>query len=453
MRLNPKIFREYDIRGVVGEDLTPESVRVLGLAIGTYYAQRGVRRITLGRDCRLSSEALRDALLEGLLETGLEVTDVGMVPTPLLYFSIVHLKKDGGVMITASHNPPEFNGFKICVGKDAIWGPEIQKVREIAEEGRFVKGKGKLERYDVVPAYHDFILKDVKVERPLKVVVDAGNGTAGVVALPILRDLGCEVNGLYCEPDGRFPNHHPDPTQEENLRDLIAKVKELGADCGIGYDGDGDRIGVVDEEGRIIWGDKLMIIFARDILSRHKGATFIADVKCSQVLFDEIERLGGRAIMYRTGHSLIKDKMKKEGALLAGEMSGHMFFADRYFGFDDAIYASARLLEILSRSSKKLSELLEDIPPTFATPEIRVDCPDEVKFQVVERLKEKVRGRYEFVDIDGVRLKFPDGWGLVRASNTQPVLVLRFEAQSPERLEEIRRLVEGLLKEAIEELG
>lgn len=453
MKLNPRIFREYDIRGVVEEDLTPEKVRELGLALGTYYSRRGVKAITLGRDCRLSSESLRDALLEGLLDTGLAVTDLGMVPTPLLYFSIVHLKKDGGLMITASHNPPEFNGLKICVGKDAIWGPEIQEVRKIAEKGEYVRGKGRVDHYDIVPAYRAFVLRDIKIRRPLKVVIDAGNGTAGTVALPLLRDLGCEVHGLYCEPDGRFPHHHPDPTQEENLRDLIAEVRRTGADVGIGYDGDGDRIGVVDEEGRVLWGDKLMVIFARDILSERKGGTFIADVKCSQVLFDEIERLGGKAIMYRTGHSLIKEKMRREGALLGGEMSGHMFFADRYFGFDDAIYASARLLEILSKGSKKLSKLLEGLPPTYATPELRLECPDELKFQVIERLKAKVSGRYDFIDIDGVRLKFPDGWGLVRASNTQPALVLRFEAQSPERLKEIRELVEGLLREAIGELS
>ncbi len=453
MKFNPKIFREYDIRGVEGEDLTPQNVRELGLAIGTYYHQKGVKRITLARDCRLSSAPFREALLEGLLETGLEVTDIGMTPTPLLYFSIVKLGMDGGVMITASHNPPEFNGFKICVGKDAIYGPEIQRIREIAEGGNYAKGKGRLSEYDIFEDYRRFILQDIKVRRSLKVVIDAGNGTAGVVALPIMRELGCEVHGLYCEPDGRFPNHHPDPTVEENLKDLIQKVRQLGADLGIGYDGDGDRIGVVDEEGRIIWGDKLMLIFARDILSRRKGGIFIAEVKCSQVLFDEIERLGGKAIMWKTGHSLIKDKMRKEGALLAGEMSGHMFFADRYFGFDDAIYASARLLEVLGKTSERLSGLLRGIPPTYATPEIRVDCPDEVKFEVVERFKEKVKGKYDFVDIDGIRLKFADGWGLVRASNTQPVLVLRFEAQSPQRLKEIRSLVEGLLKEAIEELG
>ena len=452
MELHPRIFREYDIRGVEGEDLTPETVKELGYAIGTYYAQKEVKRITLGRDCRLSSEPFHDALLEGLLSCGMEVTDLGICPTPLLYFSIVKLKVDGGVMITGSHNPPEFNGFKVCVGKDAIYGPEIQKIRQIAERGEYVKGKGQLAQYDIIEDYHRYILEQIRVDRKLRVVVDAGNGTAGVVAVPIMRDLGCEVVELYCEMDGHFPHHHPDPTVEAYMKDLISKVRETEADVGIGYDGDGDRIGVVDERGEIVWGDRLMIIFARDIIASRGGGTFIAEVKCSQVLYDEIERLGGRAIMWKTGHSLIKDKMRKEGALLAGEMSGHMFFADRYFGYDDAIYASCRLLEIMGKTGKRVSELLEGIPQTYTTPEIRVDCPDEIKFQVVERVKEKVKGKYDFIDVDGVRVKFPDGWGLVRASNTQPVLVLRFEAQSPERLTEIRSLVEGLLKEAMEEL-
>ncbi len=452
MEMNPRIFREYDIRGIVGEDLTEETVKELGLAIGTYYARRGLRRITLGRDCRLSSEPFHDALLEGLLACGMEVIDLGICPTPLLYFSIVKLGTEGGVMITGSHNPPEFNGFKVCVGKDAIYGPEIQKVREIAERGDYAKGEGRLSEYDIVVDYRRFVLEQIRVGRRLRVVIDAGNGTAGVVAAPIMRELGCEVVELYCEMDGHFPHHHPDPTVEAYLQDLIAKVRETGADVGIGYDGDGDRIGVIDERGEIIWGDRLMIIFARDIISERGGGTFIAEVKCSQVLYDEIERLGGRAIMWKTGHSLIKDKMRKEGALLAGEMSGHMFFADRYFGYDDAIYASCRLLEIMGKTGKRVSELLEGVPRTYVTPEIRMECPDEVKFHVVDRVKERLKEQYEIIDVDGVRVKFPDGWGLVRASNTQPVLVLRFEASSPSRLQEIRSTIEGVLKEVMEGL-
>lgn len=448
--MNPAIFREYDIRGIVGEDLTQETVHELGKGCGSYFARHGIKRITVGRDCRLSSEPFHSVLLEGLVASGMKVTDVGVCPTPLLYFSIVHLNQEGGMMITGSHNPPEFNGFKVCVGKDAIYGEELQRVREITEKRDYVQGKGGLATHDIIKDYHQYILSNITVGREFSVVVDAGNGTGGVVAVPIMRDLGCQVEALYCEMDGRFPHHHPDPTVERYLTDLIATVKDSGADLGIGYDGDADRIGVIDEEGRVIWGDKLMIIFARDIIQERGGGVFIGEVKCSQTLYDEIARLGGRAIMWKTGHSLIKDKMKREGALLAGEMSGHMFFADRYFGFDDAIYASCRLLEIMGKTGKKVSELLEGIPKTFATPEIRIDCPDEVKFQIVEQATEHYRQGYPVIDVDGMRIMFPDGWGLLRASNTQPALVLRFEASSPERLEEIKGMVEATVKELME---
>ena len=448
--MNPAIFRAYDIRGVVDKDLTQETVRELGRGCGSYFARHGIKRITVGRDCRPSSDPFFDVLLEGLLGSGMEVIDVGVCPTPLLYFSIVHLEQGGGVMITGSHNPPEFNGFKICVGKDAIYGGEIQRVREIIEKRDYVQGKGSLAQHDILPDYHRYVVSNIQVDRALKVVVDAGNGTGGVVGVPIMRELGCQVEALYCEMDGRFPHHHPDPTVEKYLTDLIATVKNTGADLGIGYDGDADRIGVIDEEGKIIWGDKLMIIFARDIIKERGGGTFIGEVKCSQTLYDEIERLGGRAIMWKTGHSLIKDKMKKERALLGGEMSGHMFFADRYFGFDDAIYASCRLLEIVGKTGVKVSELLEGIPQTAVTPEIRVECPDDIKFQIVEQATEHFRREYPVIDVDGMRVQFPDGWGLLRASNTQPALVLRFEATSPERLEEIRGLIEAKVKELME---
>jgi phosphomannomutase/phosphoglucomutase len=441
--MNPTIFREYDIRGVVDKDLTTETVRELARGAGSYFARHGIKRITVGRDCRPSSDPFFEALLEGLLGSGMEVIDVGVCPTPLLYFSIVQLKQEGGVMITGSHNPPEFNGFKVCVGKDAIYGREIQRMREIIEKRDFVQGKGSLARHDIILDYHRYVLENIQVGREIKVVVDAGNGTGGVVGVPIMRELGCQVQALYCEMDGRFPHHHPDPTVEKNLQDLISIVQDTKADLGIGYDGDADRIGIIDEEGRIIWGDKLMIIFARAIIKEHGGGTFIGEVKCSQTLYDEIERLGGRAIMWKTGHSLIKDKMKKEKALLAGEMSGHMFFADRYFGFDDAIYASCRLLEIMGKSGRKVSELLEGIPQTYATPEIRVDCPDDIKFLIVEQATEHFRQRYPVIDVDGMRVKFPDGWGLLRASNTQPALVLRFEAASQGRLEEISSMIEA----------
>ncbi|HEX9949498.1 MAG TPA: phosphomannomutase/phosphoglucomutase [Thermodesulfobacteriota bacterium] len=448
--MNPTIFREYDIRGVVDKDLTRETVRELARGAGSYFARHGIKRITVGRDCRPSSDPFFQALLEGLLGSGMEVIDVGVCPTPLLYFSIVQLAQEGGVMITGSHNPPEFNGFKVCVGKDAIYGSEIQRVREIIEKRDYVQGKGTLTQHDIIQDYHHYLLSNIRLDREIKVVVDAGNGTGGVVGVPIMRELGCRVKALYCEMDGRFPHHHPDPTVEKNLKDLIATVTRTGADLGIGYDGDADRIGVIDEEGRIIWGDKLMIIFARAIIEEHGGGTFIGEVKCSQTLYDEIERLGGKAIMWKTGHSLIKDKMKKEKALLGGEMSGHMFFADRYFGFDDAIYASCRLLEIMGKSGKKVSELLEGIPQTYATPEIRVDCPDDIKFRIVEQAKEHFRQRYPVIDIDGMRVRFPDGWGLLRASNTQPALVLRFEATSQGRLEEIRGMIEATVRELMQ---
>jgi phosphomannomutase/phosphoglucomutase len=448
--MNPAIFREYDIRGVVDTDLTKETVHELGRGISSYFAQHGLARITVGRDCRPSSDFFFDALLEGLLTSGMEVTDIGVCPTPLLYFSIVHLQKEGGVMITGSHNPSEFNGFKVCVGKEAIYGKEIQRLREIIEKRDYVQGKGGLAPYDIIRDYHRYILANIRIDRKISVVVDAGNGTGGVVAVPILRELGCRVEALYCEMDGNFPHHHPDPTVEKNLSDIIDTVKATKADLGIGYDGDADRIGVIDEQGRIIWGDKLMIIFCREIIKEQGGGTFIGEVKCSQTLYDEIERLGGRGIMWKTGHSLIKDKMKKEKALLAGEMSGHIFFADRYFGFDDAIYASCRLLEIVGTSGKRVSELLEGIPQTYVTPEIRVDCPDAIKFQVVEQATAYFRQAYPVIDVDGMRVRFPEGWGLLRASNTQPALVLRFEATSEERLEELKDMVETKTHELME---
>jgi phosphomannomutase/phosphoglucomutase len=445
--MNPSIFREYDIRGLADQDLTHETVLELGMGAGSYFSRHGVKRITVGRDCRPSSEPFFDALLEGLLASGMAVIDVGVCPTPVLYFSIVQLQQEGGIMITGSHNPPEFNGFKVCVGKDAIYGREIQRLRELVEKRDYVQGKGSLLQHDIIKDYHHYILSCIGMDQEIKVVVDAGNGTGGVVGVPIMRALGCQVTALYCEMDGRFPHHHPDPTVEKNLMDLIATVQATGSDLGIGYDGDADRIGVIDEKGRIVWGDKLMVIFARDIIKEQGGGTFIGEVKCSQTLYDEIERLGGRAIMWKTGHSLIKDKMKKEKALLAGEMSGHMFFADRYFGFDDAIYASCRLLELMGKSGKKVSELLEGIPETYVTPEIRVDCPDNIKFQIVQRATEDFRQGYHVIDVDGMRVQFPDGWGLLRASNTQPALVLRFEATSQSRLEEIRGIIETRVHE------
>lgn len=451
MQVNPHIFREYDIRGVVREDLTDEVVYNLGRAVGTYYRRHDVDRVSLGRDGRESSPHLRDILSRGLIETGCSVIDIGMVPTPLLYFSFFHLDVGGGVMITGSHNPPEYNGFKIGLGKTTIHGEEIQQIRRLMEADEYVSGeKGTIIEQHIIPAYQEAVLGTLQLgPHKRKVIVDAGNGMGGFVAVPLYRRMGFEVIGLYCEPDSRFPHHHPDPTVVENMQDLIARVPAERADLGIAFDGDADRIGVVDERGRIIWGDQLMIIFSREILSRRPGATVIGEVKCSQTLFDDIARHGGRPIMWKVGHSRIKAKIKEENAAIAGEMSGHIFFADRYFGYDDAIYAGARLLEILSHTDRPLSALLADVPPTVSTPEIRVECPDEKKFQVVEQLAAAFKKDHRVIDIDGARILFDGGWGLVRASNTQPALVLRFEAESEERLKEIRRLVEEKLRELI----
>jgi len=445
--MNSGIFREYDIRGIAGKDMDEADVLLIGKGIGTFLKQHGCTKLAVGRDCRATSDLYTEKITEGLLSTGCDVTDIGICPTPVLYFSIQHLEKQGGVMITASHNPKEYNGFKICKMSDSVHGEDIQEILGIISKKAFAEGKGSRVANDVLPAYKEFVEKNITLPKPLRVGVDAGNGTAGVVAVPILKALGCEVHDIFCDMDGSFPNHEADPTVAKNMQDLIAMLKEQNLDVGIGYDGDGDRIGVVDEKGNIIFGDKLMIIFAREILSRKPGATFISEVKCSKTMYDDIEKHGGRAIMWRTGHSLIKQKMKEEKAELAGEMSGHIFFGDRYFGYDDAIYASCRLLEILSNTGKTISDLLADVPETCSTPEIRVECPDEKKFEVVKKVTDYFRERYNVIDIDGVRVLFDDGWGLVRASNTQPVLVLRFEAMSEQRLGEIRELVESVLAE------
>ena len=445
--MNPEIFREYDIRGIAGKDITEDDVVRIGRAVGTYLVRRNRKDLCVGRDCRLTSEAYAARVIEGLRATGCSVTDIGVVPTPVFYFSIQHLQKQGGVMVTASHNPKEYNGFKLCIDLDSIHGAQIQEIGAMIGAGDFETGRGGLATAEVVDAYKTFVTANIRLARPLRVGVDAGNGTAGVVAVPILKNLGCEVHDLFCEMDGTFPNHGADPTVLKNMQDLIGLVKTEKLDLGIGFDGDGDRIGVVDETGNLVFGDRLMILFAREILTRKPGATFIGEVKCSHTMYADIESRGGRAVMWKTGHSLIKKKMKEEKAELAGEMSGHMFFADRYLGYDDATYASCRLLEILAGTDKTLSELLSDVPITFTTPEIRVECPDDKKFALVESVTEYFRGKYNVIDIDGVRVLFGDGWGLVRASNTQPALVLRFEAASEERLKEIRTLIESVLSD------
>ena len=449
--MNEHIFREYDIRGVVGKDLTDETVYDVARAIGTFYKARGVRRASIGRDARESSPRFRDILIQGLTETGCDVLDVGMVPTPVLYFTLFTEGIDAGVMITGSHNPSDYNGLKICLGKSTIFGEQINEIKEVALSRQFATGAGRREEKDVISNYKEYIASNVSLgPRKIKVVVNAGNGMGGFIAAPLYRSIGCEVIELFCEPDSSFPNHHPDPTVIENMRFAIEAVKANNADLAIAFDGDADRIGVIDERGEIIWGDQLMVIFARAILKKKPGATFIAEVKCSQSLFEDITRHGGNAIMWRVGHSLIKARMKETGAVLAGEMSGHVFFADRYFGYDDGIYAGARLLEILSNTDEPLSSLLEGLPPTVSTPEIRVDCPDEIKFSVVPELTEDFKRTHEVIDIDGARIIFEHGWALVRASNTQPVLVLRFEADSEPNLKEIRDIVEERVYKTIE---
>lgn len=451
--MKTNIFREYDIRGIFPQDLNQETVHHLGLSLGTYYGQREARRVSLGRDCRLSSPDLREALVQGLLETGMNVMDVGMVPTPVLYFSLFQLEADGGIQITGSHNPPDYNGFKICLGRATLYGEEIQKIREISEAGKFPKGRGTVESREMISPYLEYLRENLKPgKRRIRVVVDAGNGVAGLAAPQVYEGMGVEADRLFCKPDGRFPNHHPDPTIPEYLGALIRRVSEGQADLGLAFDGDADRIGVVDREGRIIWGDQLMILFSRELLKAHPGAKIIGEVKCSQVLYDDISKHGGVPIMWKAGHSLIKGKMKEEGALFGGEMSGHLFFADRYFGYDDAIYAGARLLEILTNTREDLSSLLADVPVMVNTPEIRIDCPDEKKFRVVEELAREFKRDYEVIDIDGARVLFDGGWGLVRASNTQPVLVLRFEAKEKGSLEEIREIFMHRVEKSLREI-
>lgn len=451
--INPAIFRQYDIRGIWKKDLTEEIAEVIGKAFASYLLKsinKDRAKVSIGRDVRLHSPAIRDNLIKGLNNSGIDVVDLGVCPTPLQYYSLFKLPVDGGVMITGSHNPPEFNGFKLSVGKETLFGETIQAIKKIIDSKDFKNGSGTVENYSIIDDYVNFLTSKFQSLSGLKVVIDAGNGTGGLVAPRILNALDAEVVELYCEPDGRFPNHHPDPTVEKNVADLIAKVKETKSHVGIGYDGDADRIGVVDETGNIIWGDKLMIIFSRDILKDTPGAKIIGEVKCSQTLYDDIASKGGIPIMWKTGHSLIKEKLKKEHALLAGEMSGHIFFADKYFGYDDAIYAGLRLLEIMKKAGEPYSvkALLKGAPDMTATPEIRFDCPDEIKFKIVEKAKDVFK-KYPSITIDGIRIKFDDGWALIRASNTQPALVLRFEAKNEKKLAEIKDFVEGKLKKII----
>ncbi|SUZ82568.1 uncharacterized protein METZ01_LOCUS35422 [marine metagenome] len=439
--INPQIFREYDIRGIVGKDLTPASVTSIGKAIGTYIRRGNGKNMILGRDVRSSSVEFCNILSKALNSTGCNVIDIGMVPTPVLYFALHHFNADGGVMITGSHNPPEFNGFKISQGFHSLYGEKVQELKGLIEVNDFEVGTGTTQQQPVLAEYMEKICSILEIPRKIKVVVDGGNGCFGIVGPDLLKKLGQTPIELFSEPDGTFPNHHPDPTVSEHLTDLIEKVRLENAELGIGFDGDADRIGVVDEKGNILWGDQLLTIFARDILSRNPGATIVGEVKCSQNLYKDIKKQGGVPVMAAAGHSLIKNKMRETGALLAGEMSGHICFADNYYGFDDAIFAACRVLQIVAQSNTKVSEMLADLPETAYTPEIRIDCPDDQKFKIVRELTEIFREKYEVIDIDGVRVNFDDGWALIRASNTQPILVLRLEAVTKERLKELVAII------------
>jgi len=455
-KINKLMFREYDIRGIVNEDLSVEVAELIGKGFGTYIARfNNEGKIIVGRDNRLSSKELQQGLIKGILSTGMDVIDIGELPTPVLYFAMIHLKGDGGIEVTASHNPPEFNGFKLRREQNAIYGKEVQIIREIIESNEFKTGEGKLEQKDIIEDYLNYIKERIHFNRRLKIAIDAGNGTVGPIALRLLKELGCEVLDLYCTPDGNFPNHLPDPTIIEFMQDLSKKVISEKAEAGIGYDGDGDRIGIVDNEGNIVFGDKLLILYFRQILSKResgqipkdKKMTVVFDVKCSQSLIDEIEKYEAIPVMSKTGYPNIQSAIRKNNALLGGEMSGHMYFMDNYLGFDDAIFASCRFLEILANTNKTVSELLSDISQYYATPEIRIDCPDTKKFEIVDEIKNYFKPMYKTIDIDGIRILFGDGFSLIRASNTQPILVLRFEAKTQERLKEIIEIVTNKLKE------
>lgn len=435
--MKDSIFREYDIRGIAAEDLTDEVAFHVGAAVATRLRREGATQLCLGRDVRESSPRLHAKVAEGIRGTGVGVIDVGVVPTPALYYSIVDRNAGGGVMITGSHNPIEYNGFKICRGTSPIWGEEIRAIRDQIRARDFEQGEGALEAFDVLPVYRKMVAGRFATERGLKVVVDAGNGTGGLVGPDILRDLGHDVRCLYCEPDGRFPNHLPDPTVAKYVVDLQAMVIREGADLGVGFDGDSDRIGLIDEQGKMVYGDQLLALYARELLERKPGVKILFDVKCSQGLEEDIRAHGGTPVMWKTGHSLLKAKMKADSIPLAGEMSGHMFFEEGYFGFDDALYGAARILDYLARTKEPLSALIASMPAYVNSPEVRVTCTDEAKFRIVEEVAAHFAKDHEVITIDGVRALFEDGWGLLRPSNTQPVLVLRFEARTAEGLSRI----------------
>ncbi len=447
--LNRQIFRQYDVRGIVGRDLSPDVARALGRGYAALLAERGIAgAVAVGRDNRPSGDALRDALVDGLTGCGYDVVDVGVVPTPVLYWALHNEPVVGGIQITGSHNPPQYNGFKLSVGAASLHGEDIQHLYELAAGPRHPEGQGAVRHAAVLDRYvDDVVARTGRLSRPLRIVADYGNGAGAVVGPQLLDALGARVTHLYAESDGTFPNHHPDPTVVENVQDLIAAVRREGADLGVAFDGDADRIGLVDDAGEIVWGDHILILYARDVMARTgAGQPIIFDVKCSQALPDAVRAAGGVPVMWKTGHSLIKDKMKELHAPVAGEMSGHMFFDEGFYGHDDALYGAARLLRIVADSGRTVSELLGDVPKFVSTPELRVDVPEERKFAIVDGAVRHFRSTHEVIDVDGVRVLFGDGWGLIRASNTQPVLVMRFEARSADRLEAIRAEMEAWLR-------
>jgi len=447
--LNPHIFREYDIRGLVDRDLTSDVVRGIGRAFGTLVAEAGGSRVALGMDVRESSPALADTLAEGITGAGVDVIRLGVVPTPLLYYAVHTLELDGGVQVTGSHNPVEYNGFKLMRGMESLSGAAVQEMRRRIETGNLRTGNGRTDSRDLRRAYLEDLVQRLRPARPLHVVLDAGNGCAWELAPALFRELGCRVSPLYCEPDGTFPNHIPDPTLPETLEVLRERVRAEGADLGLAYDGDADRLGAVDETGAVIWGDQLLGLFARQVLARTPGVSVLFEVKCSEALVEDIRARGGVPVMTRTGHSLIKKRMRELQAPLAGEMSGHLFFADDWYGFDDAIYASGRLVQLLAEGKEPLSARVADLPRYYATPEIRVECPDDRKFDVVSAVLDRYRATHDVVAVDGARVVFDAGWGLVRASNTQPVLVVRAEGRTPEA----RDAIHAELTATLESLG
>jgi len=440
MNIPQSIFRAYDIRGTITDELTPENVKTIGKAIGSECLANGADKIITGRDGRLSGPALQNALSDGIQSTGVSVVDIGMAPTPLVYYAMFEFDINSCVAVTGSHNPPNYNGLKIVIAGETLYGERIQDLYQRIAADNFTVGDGGLKKEQIIKRYTDRILADVKLARPMKLVVDCGNGVAGAVAPDLLRGLSCEVEELYCEVDGNFPNHHPDPSKLENLQDLIAKVKASGAELGLAFDGDGDRLGLIDKAGNILWPDRQMMLFAEDVLNRNPGAEIIFDVKSSKNLQQFIEKLGGKATMWKTGHSFIKKKLKETGALLAGEMSGHIFIKERWYGFDDGIYAAARMLEILSNKNQPPEEVFAGLPDSYNTPEINIKfSDDETKFDFMEQLTKKANfPDANIITIDGLRVEYHDGWGLIRPSNTTPVLVLRFEADNEQALERIK---------------